>query len=220
MISKGCLGKLVGVAALLLSPLSALAQTPVPYNERYGEPAPEVRRGPGPPSGYGAAVQLGGGVMNFSGSGARGVTDVGGSWDLRLAWGTRSILGLEGAYVGSAQQLTVGGLDPNAVLIGNGAEGDLRLNAPFVYNGALVAPFGFGGLGWTRFDVVNDNFNESTVREKDHVMTVPVGGGLAAAYRGFIMDARFTYRFVYNNDLLGSTNMDNWIASLNFGSEF
>jgi hypothetical protein len=68
--------------------------------------------------------------------------------------------------------------------------------------------------------VVNDNFNESTVREKDHVMTVPVGGGLAAAFRGLMLDARFTYRFVYNEQLLGSSKLDNWIASANIGSEF
>jgi hypothetical protein len=218
MMGRACIGKLVGVAALLLSPLTAFAQTT--YSERYAEPTPEVRRGPGPPSGYGAGVELGGGVMNFTGSTARAMTDTGGSWDLRLVWGTRSILGFEAAYIGSAQNLNATGLDPDAVLLGNGAEANLRLNAPFVYHESLVEPFAIGGIGWTRFDVVNDNFNESTVREKDHVMTVPVGAGLAASYRGLMFDARFTYRFVYNEELLGSAKMDNWIASANIGSEF
>jgi hypothetical protein len=215
MISKAHLGKVVGVAALLFAPLPALAQ----YTYA-GEPAPEVRRGAGPPSGYGAAVELGGGVTDFSGSTARGLTSTGGSWNLRLALGTRSILGMEAAYVGSAQNITVAGLDPNAALLGNGAEGVLRLNAPLVYRGGLVEPFGFGGAGWTHYNIVNDNFNMSGIREKDNVITVPFGGGIAASFAGFIFDARFTYRVLFDQDLFGNANMDNWNVSANIGSEF
>jgi hypothetical protein len=218
MCSKVRLGKIVGVAALLLSPLSAFAQTT--YQGGYTEPAPEVRKGPRPPSGYGAAVQLGGGVMDFAGTAARGNINMGGSWDLRLTWGTRSVVGFEAAYVGTANKIKAEGLDPNADLIGNGAEGVLRINAPIEYHGSLFEPFGFGGVGWTRFDVVNDNVNVSNVREKDHVLTVPFGGGLAMSYRGFFADARFTYRLAYNEDLIGRTSLDNWIASANLGSEF
>jgi hypothetical protein len=165
-------------------------------------------------------VQLGGGVMSFSGATARGVTDTGGSWDLRLAWGTRSILGFEAAYIGSANKLSAPGLDPNAALIGTGVEGNLRLNAPLPYRSALIEPFGIAGVGWTRFDVVNDDFNLSGVREKDHIITVPVGAGLAMSYRGFMVDGRFTYRFAYREDLIGNASLDNWIASANIGSEF
>jgi hypothetical protein len=215
MISKAHIGKLFGVAALLLAPLPAMAQ----YTYA-GEPAPEVRRGAGPPSGFGAAVQLGGGVVDFTGATARSMTSTGGSWDLRLAFGTRSILGLEAAYVGSAQNITAAGLDPNAALIGNGAEAALRLNAPLAYRGSLVEPFAFGGAGWTQYNVVNDNFNTSIVREKDDVLTVPFGGGLAASFNGFMFDARFTYRVLYNQDLIGKSNLDNWIVSANLGSEF
>ena len=213
MLSRERLTKVVG-AVLMLSPLPAFAQ----YTTRYNEPAPEVRRG-APPSGYGSTVMLGGGVMNFTGA-ARSAAQTGGSWDLRLGWGTRSILGFEAAYVGSANKMSVSGLDPNTMLLGTGAEGALRLNAPFPGRDALIEPFGFGGLGWTRFDLVNDDFNGSNVREKDHVMTVPVGAGLALASRGFMVDARYTYRFVYREDLIGNTNLDNWIISANIGSEF
>jgi hypothetical protein len=51
-------------------------------------------------------------------------------------------------------------------------------------------------------------------------MTVPVGAGLAMGIRGLMIDARYTYRFVFNEDLLGNTNLDNWIVSANVGSEF
>jgi hypothetical protein len=215
MISKAHLGKVVGVAALLFSPLPAMAQSTYA-----GEPAPEVRRGAGPPTGFGTAVELGGGVVNFTGSTARSMTNAGGAWDLRLAFGTRSILGLEAAYVGSAQGISAIGLDPDAVLVGNGGEAALRLNAPLAYRGSLVEPFAFGGGGWTRYNVVNDNFNTSIVREKDDVLTVPFGAGLAASFQGFMFDARFTYRVLYNQQLLGNANLDNWIASANIGSEF
>jgi hypothetical protein len=215
MISQARLGRMVGVAALLFSPLPAMAQ----YTYT-GEPVPEVRRGPGPPSGYGAAVELGGGVMNFTGSAARAATSAGGAWNLRLAFGTRSIVGLEAAYVGSAQNITAVGLDPNATLLGNGAEAALRLNAPLVYQSSLVEPFAFGGFGWTRYNVVNDNFNTSNIRERDDVMTVPVGAGIAASSHGFIFDARFTYHLLFNQDLIGNANLDNWMVSANIGSEF
>jgi hypothetical protein len=216
MYSRECLTKVVG-AVLMLAPFPALAQTYT--TPGYYQPAPEVRR-TGPASGYGSTVTLGGGVMNFTGSGARGATNTGGSWDVRLGWGTRSIIGFEAGYVGSANKLTVTGLDPSAVLLGTGVEGALRLNAPLLVHDTLVEPFGFGGLGWTRFDIINDDFNNSGVKTKDHVTTVPVGAGLAVVVHGFLIDARYTYRLVYNEDLLGKTSLNNWIASANIGSEF
>jgi hypothetical protein len=215
MFSKTRMAKFLGVAVLLATPLPVLAQS-----EGYTEPAPGVSRAYGPPSGYGATVELGGGVMNFSGSGARALTNVGGAWDLRLGWGTRSVIGFEAAYVGSANGLNVAGLDSNAVLLGTGAEGNLRLNAPLIYGDTLVEPFAFGGAGWTRFDIVNDDFNTSALQQRDHVLMVPVGGGLAATHRGLLFDARFTYRWAFNEDLAGGTNLDNWIVSANIGSEF
>jgi hypothetical protein len=51
-------------------------------------------------------------------------------------------------------------------------------------------------------------------------MTLPVGAGLAASVRGFMVDARYTYRFVSREDLVGNTNLDNWIISANVGNEF
>jgi hypothetical protein len=218
MFSKECLTKVVG-ALLMLSPLPALAQT---YSRPgyYSEMPPEVRR-PGPASGYGSTVTLGGGVMNFTGAGARGATSTGGAWGLRIGWGTRAILGAEAAYIGSANKMSsVPGLDPHAVLLGTGAEGNLRLNAPFLVRDTVIEPFALGGVGWTRFDIINDDFNTSGALEKDHVMTVPVGAGFAMGVHGLMIDARYTYRFVFNEDLLGKTSLDNWIVSANIGSEF
>src|SRR5687768_12530137 len=101
MFCKGRIRTWVGAAACLLAPGLALAQTyeepepqAVPETEEmppatYTEPTPEVRQ-VGPASGYGIEVSLGGGVTNFTEDDARGLTDVGGSWNLRLSFGTRS----------------------------------------------------------------------------------------------------------------------------------
>ena len=216
MSSREVWGSLLG-AACLLSPLPALAQETPPAS--YNAP-PEVTRGPELPSGYGSEISLGGGVMNYSGSAARGLTNVGGSWNLRLAFGTRSIVGLEAAYLGTAQKISAPGLDPDANLISNGVESDLRINAPFVSNTGVVEPFVLGGVGWAHYDVINDRYNTSLVRESDDQLTVPVGGGIAASYLGFMFDARFTYRFAFNEQLLGNADMGNWIVAANIGREF
>jgi opacity protein-like surface antigen len=163
---------------------------------------------------------LGGGVMNFTGASARSVTQAGGAWDLRLGWGTRRLLGMEAAYIGSLNKMSAAGLDPDAMLLGTGVEGALRLNIPVAYRTSMIEPFGLAGLGWTRFDLINEDFNASAVNEKDHILTVPVGAGVAIAVNGLMIDARYTYRFAYRENLIGNTNLDNWIVSANIGSEF
>ena len=80
------------------------------------------------------------------------------------------------------------GLDPNAVLVSNGVEGDLRLNLGTWY----VQPFVFGGASWVRYDITNENFNTSDVANSDDTFAIPVGGGIAYNYRNFMLDARFT----------------------------
>jgi len=179
-----------------------------------------VSRGPQPLFGGGTEVALGGGIMNFSGSTARAMTGVAGSWNLRLAMGTRTLFGLEAAYLGSAQGINATGLDPNATLLGNGAEAVLRLNAPVPFERGMVTPFLLGGIGWTHLSVVNDTFNNSVVSESDNVGLIPVGAGLAVSYAGFVADARFTYRFAFDNELLGNSSLNTWALTANIGHTF
>jgi hypothetical protein len=225
MSSKGLVARTLGLTAFLLAPAAAMAQDefsapPAASEAPTYNAAPGVQRRAYSPVKNGSSISVGGGVMSFSGGGARGLTDTGGSWSVRLTAGTRSILGIEAAYIGSAQGLSAPGLDPNARLIGNGAEGAFRLNVPVVMGDAMIEPFGLWGLGWTRFDVINDNYNTSVVREKDNIMTMPLGAGLATSYRGFLADARYTYRFAFRDALLGGADMGNWIVSANIGAEF
>ncbi len=188
-------------------------------------PAPlpeEPRRGP---LGI-ASIHVGGGVANFTRDEIRDLTDVGGYWDARVVLGTRSIIGVEASYVGAAQNIEALGLDSDATLIRNGVEGALRLNLPFNPRGSvLVEPYAFGGAGWSRYNLVNEDFNTSNVRDEDDVFTVPLGVGLSTGARGFLFDARFTYRPTFGDDLVqnpdGSTaDLQNWTAGASIGYEF
>jgi hypothetical protein len=171
----------------------------------------------------GISIQGGGGVTDFTGSAGRAATNLGGSWDIRAVFGTRQILAAEAAYVGNARSLSTTSFAANNMdLIGNGVEGDFRLNAPLLVQGTLVEPFAFVGAGWSHYYLTNigNGLFSSTV---DNVGTIPMGGGLAVAYRGFLAEARFTYRSVYDEDGIvargntGGLGLDSWNAGLMIG---
>jgi hypothetical protein len=212
--------------------------TPPPVNNTVVTPVP-VQTPPAPvqdnryverqygPTHYaptiGVGVMAGGGVQDFAWSNARSFTQTGGFWNARLIFGTRQFLGFEAAYVGSAQSISALGLSNDAVLVSNGAEGALRLNIPIMARASLVEPFAFVGAGWSRFHVTNSSVNTSSVATNDDVLTIPYGGGLAFGYRGFLADARFTYRSTFYNDLLrasGGGRLDNWSVGGQLGFEF
>jgi hypothetical protein len=145
-------------------------------------------------SGIGVSLQAGGGVTDFTGSTSRAETDTGGYWDVRAVFGTRSFLGAELAYVGSSRGLSTGAvLGSNASLVSHGGEGTLRFQLPFASSdGLLLEPFAFAGVGWSRYNF--RNLSAGVTSSSDSVGTVPVGGGLVVGYRGFMVDARITYR--------------------------
>ncbi len=173
----------------------------------------------------GLAISAGGGVTNFTDQDTQNVTSVGGAWDARLALGTRSMIGFEAAYVGSAADMSSlgGNLDSDAVLLGNGVEGLARLNL-----GTFdVQPYVVGGAGWTHYSIANDDFNTSSVANSDDVLAVPVGGGLSTYIGpGVLVDARFTYRWTFEEDMMGTdalgdrNDLDNWAATGRVGFEF
>jgi hypothetical protein len=199
-----------------LTPLNrAVEPVPTPFDY----PDPYQRRGWRK---IGGAVLLGGGFEDFTNSSLQSMTGAGGAWNVRAVAGTYSIVGVEAAYIGSARNINALGLESNAALVGNGAEGALRLNVPMLQGYSLVEPFGFVGLGWARYNVVNTNTQSSAVAGRDDVMTMPAGGGLAFAYHGFIADARFTYRYTYQNDLMRTAGgrLNNWGLGAQVGYTF
>jgi len=181
---------------------------------------PEIGLRPGGPT-IGAAVLLGGGVESFSRAGARGVTDTGGFWSARLAWGLRQLVGVEAAYIGSAQTIDALGMSNTAWLVSNGAEAVARLNAPVERGQMLFEPYVLGGVGWRLYQVERSAAT-ADVAATDNVLQVPFGGGFAFGYYSFMVDARFTYRATFFNDLFRTTNtpLDSWSMGALVGIQF
>lgn len=174
------------------------------------------------PSRVGAGLLLGGGYQQFTNSGIRNQTGEGGYWTVRAVVGTREFIGAEAAYVGDARGLTGLGFSNNARLISNGLEGVLRLNVPIVRGYSLIEPFGFVGVGWQHYVITNNTTTTlSDITVRDDIMTVPFGAGMEFAYRGFLADARFTYRETYYNDLTRpSGDLNSWGVGGQIGFEF
>jgi hypothetical protein len=170
----------------------------------------------------GAAVMLGGGYEDFTYSNVKEMTGGGGSWDARLVAGTRRFIGLEAAYVGAARSIQTLGLAQNTSLVSNGVEGALRVNVPLVQGMSLIEPFGFIGLGWQHYSLTNAASNTSDLTGSDDVMSMPYGGGIEASVGAVLIDARFTYRQTYMNDLLRATGgkLNTWGVGGNLGVAF
>jgi hypothetical protein len=176
-------------------------------------------------SGIGISLQAGGGVSDFTGSTSRATprpaatgtcgrcSGPGTSW--AESWPT---------WVPSGALSNDAGLGSDASLVSHGGEGNLRLQLPFASSdGLLVEPFAFAGLGWSRYNF--RNLSAGVVSNSDTVGTIPLGAGLTVGYRGFMVDARFTYRPTYDNDAffgttLSSGNLDTWNVGLMLGAEF
>jgi hypothetical protein len=175
----------------------------------------------------GFGLSLGGGVDGFVDEAAIGTdTTVGGSWNLRLTWGTKSPIAFEGSYIGSAQSIDAIGLDNDAVLVGNGAQGAVRVNFVTDY---VAQPFLYGGAAWRHYELTNTNFNTSDVADSDDVFELPVGIGVAGYVAGFMADVRAEYRGTWDDDMFPSDNdrsdalisqMDRWGVMANIGAEF
>lgn len=182
-----------------------------------------------PASGVGMAVMGGGGVTNFTGNTASDATDVGGSWDIRFAIATRRWVGFEASYIGGTNSFNnaLGLNTENTTRLNrNGIEAALRLNAPLYAKNVLLSPYLLGGLGWNSYRV--SNFNTATAdvsiaTGNDNTMSVPVATGFAVGYKGFIADARFTFRptfYQHTFATASSTGLTNWDAGAMVGYEF
>lgn len=177
---------------------------------------------------WGMAVSAGGGVNDFTGDAMRDITGTGGSWDARLALGTRQLIGFEAAYLGTAQSIDAIGLETDALLVSNGAEALVRVN---LLPGPLQ-PYAFGGVAWKRYDLTNTDTNTSDVVGSDDVYELPLGVGVNAKSQGLIFDVRGAYRIATGEDLVpdrdiddardneGFSALDNFNVSGHVGVEF
>lgn len=184
---------------------------------------------------FGTALFIGGGVTGFVEEGVVENTSPGGFWDVRGVAGTRTPLGIEVGYTGSARDVNALGLADSAFLLSNGLEAALRLQAPItqadigIANDApvLISPYAFGGLGWTRYDLINEGTNTSSILNQDDIMSLPLGIGVGLGLAGVTLDARFTYRHAFFSDLVGNAtssfddvSLNQWNVGASIGFEF
>ena len=210
-----------------VAPLTANGSAPSALDtDRFPPPAPEpgsaapVRYSPAL-SRVGAGVLLGGGFEDFTNSNVRDMTTGGGFWNARVVAGTRQIVGLEAAYLGSARGIDALGLGGDARLVSNGAEGAVRGNVPITVGRSLLEPFVLVGLGWQHYNLTNTTTNTSDVADRDDVMTLPVGTGFEYSYGRFLADARFMYHRTYFNDLMRTGGrLDNFSVGTQLGLSF
>jgi hypothetical protein len=174
----------------------------------------------------GFSLSLGGGVAHFTNDQMRDTTGLGGTWALRAAVGTKTPFGVEASYIGSAQSIEALGIASDAMLVSNGLQGALRLNAAV---GAPVSPFLFGGAAWRRYSLANTAFNTSAISDRDDLFEIPVGLGIGGSFLGLGFDIRGELRYAFAEDMVpefeagratgGNADMHSWgvNATLGFG---
>lgn len=196
---------------------------PVDIDEPYDEPSPVVERDRANTlTPFGMGVTIGGGPTGFTDGDFNDFVDVGGGWEGRLAFGTRTMLGFEAAYIGTANGLDTFGVEDDAILLSNGVEGVFRLNL----STTQVQPYVLAGAGWKHYEIENTNVNTSNLQDSDNVIEFPLGAGLGYRYNRFIADVRGTFRPAVDDELMRSevaqdeNELHTWRAAANIGFEF
>lgn len=198
----------------------AVEQAEIPVAEPYEAPS-TVEIGPRASfyERWGLSLAAAGGPEAFASRGNTG-TDIGGGWAVRASFGSKKLIGIEAAYIGSAQSISATGMANNAVLVGSGVQGNLRLNmGPQL----AIAPFLYAGAAWRHYSLTNSDPNTSAVRSTDNVAEFPIGAGLQYVYRGLLLDARLDYRFTQNGNMMpAASNMDmnRWAIQGGVGYQF
>lgn len=184
-------------------------------------PEEEEERPPGAITRHGAAVQVGGGVLDFVEEDTRDVTGTAGTWEARFIYGTRSRIGVEAAYVGAAQEIRSLAAQDDATLITTNFEGAVRLNSdPLV--GFL--PYAFAGVGVARYDVTDQDQQFADVDDDETAFNIPLGLGIGYRWQRFTADIRGTYRQAFDDSLMrpagDNASLHSWSATARVGFEF
>jgi hypothetical protein len=78
-------------------------------------------------------------------------------------------------------------------------------------------------VGWTYYSFINGDVSSAAIKDNANAFVVPFGAGIGLAYQHFTLDARFTYRSVFDDDLIKTGNdrldLQNWGAGLTIGYE-
>lgn len=147
----------------------------------------------------GFAASAGLGPVGFTDGDTRDFVDLGLGWDVRVTWGTDARIAVEGAYIGSRNDVEALGLDSDAYFLGTGLEANGLFHITEV--GGL-RPYGLAGVGWTRYSIEDENFNNSSLRDDDNVLHFPLGGGVSYELGRLFLDARATVRPAIYDELI------------------
>jgi hypothetical protein len=168
---------------------------------------------------YGASVSAGGGFVQFTEGSMRDFATEGAGWEGRLAFGTKTNLTIEAAYVGSLHAIDALGIASNANLLGTGIESNVRINLAK----GNVQPYFLAGAGWGRYSLTNITTNTSDISDYDNVAQFPMGIGIGFKQGGMLIDARAVYRPTTQVDMFaGSTDssLASWSATMRAGFEY
>ena len=171
---------------------------------------------------YGAALSVGGGVVGFTDDAMRDFANVGGAWDARLVFGTRTDIAVEAGYTGGAVGVDALGLDDNATLVSSGVEVLGRVNLLK----EQWQPYLMAGVGWRHYSIVNSDQNTSSVGEAEDLGEIPMGGGISYRYEGLVVDARALFRAAFNDEMIDASatdekaNLHTWQGQVTAGWEF
>ena len=173
----------------------------------------------------GVGVSVGGAVDGFTDAAVNDYTGVGGGWQARVLVGTESRVGVEAAYVGSANSLELvgaGGRDGGGTLVSNGAEAAVRVNLLE----SRLRPYVSAGVGWRRYEVTRADARTSSLFGDDDVAEVPLGLGIGYHGTHWVGDLRATYRPAFGEQLMDPALGDDtgdlatWNAGVNLGYAF
>jgi hypothetical protein len=146
------------------------------------------------------ALQLGGGVSEFSLGQMRSQAARGPYWDLRGIIGLRRIIALEAAIVGAAYPMASARFGSDAVLVRNGIEAGPRVNLPLETEAGLLLLYGTAGLGFANFRLARAD-NRNGMSGDDYAATVPLAAGITMGYERFLVDVRLGYRFTFRDQM-------------------
>jgi hypothetical protein len=154
------------------------------------------------------SLQAGGGFTNFSETGTQLLTNPGGSWSVRGAFGLDRRVGAEAAYVGTAMTLDIPAAD-DAAVIGTAFEALVRLGYPIelIRNVSFVSPYVAAGVGWSLFNLAGtDESDEMGLEDSDSTFTIPLGIGVGLGYERLSLDVRFMWRPAFGDEMFRDAN--------------
>lgn len=164
------------------------------------------------------SLSVGGGVGNFV---RDRIADLqhgpAGAWDARLLFGTRSYLGMEATYLGTA----AGGASD----IGTGSVVTTQVSGALRFNmtRSRIQPFLLAGAGWANLHrSASADIAAVPISRTTNSFEVPFGAGISSYIsQHAVLDVRGGYNLITNKDFtLTGARPDMWTAEMRLGYAF